>query len=36
MIIVMTRLFQDEMNESQDNVDDNPKRIVPLEVDWIE
>ncbi len=32
----MTRLFQDEMNESQDNVDDNPKRIVPLEVDWIE
>jgi hypothetical protein len=24
------------MNESQDNVDDNPKRIVPLEVDWIE
>jgi hypothetical protein len=24
------------MNESIDNADDNPKRIVPLEVDWIE
>jgi hypothetical protein len=36
MIIVMTRFFQDEMSESQDNADDNPKRIVPLEVDWIE
>jgi nitrate reductase beta subunit len=24
-------LFENEMNQSKDNVDDNPKRIVPLE-----
>jgi hypothetical protein len=29
-------LFEDEMSELEDNADDNPKRIVLLEVDWIE
>jgi len=25
--------FEDEMNESKNNANDNPKRILPLEVD---
>jgi hypothetical protein len=29
-------LFENEMNESKDNVDYNPKRILPLEANQIE
>ncbi len=29
-------IFEDEMSESKDNVNDNPKRILPLEVNQIE
>ncbi len=29
-------LFEDEMNELEDNANDNPKRILPLEVDLVE